>query len=545
MGVRPRLPFPTINGTDMIHKAPAPESDPSQTGQSAPDQLPSIAAKNLTIVSLAPLISQVIASLFNIWYNSSQIQPLLTAGQFQRFTYTVAIYNAIVYPVVGGAWVLTVATLGDWGTSRLANHRNPFARLIQLQRRTINLPWYLGGYAAAGWLLCIPVFLISLASTGEPLDRRIYVHLPLSFLIAAGIGVTHGFFVVEATTQRYLYPLLFHDSKPSKTPGIWPLSLTGRGLMWIVSAVVCPIALLLLLNVVPHSETHSATSEIICGIAGIVFSVFGAWLIGRWVSEPVRRLRDAARRVAEGDLDVEVNLLRADEFGPLIDEFNLMVEGLREKELLAKTFGLHVGQLAAQQILKRDPGLGGTEQELTIMFVDIREFSSRCASLTPQDAVRILNLFLTEMVDVVTQHGGMVNKFLGDGFMALFGIEQESHDHPTDCVKAGIEMLGRLGDLNSKLADCGDSPISIGIGIHTGAAIVGSIGSSQRMEYTAIGDAVNISARVEALTKRLKTSLLMTAATRRRLPQEWTIVTFPEQSVQGQPLPVRIYGLDH
>src|SRR5262249_27662085 len=162
-----------------------------------------------------------------------------------------------------------------------------------------------------------------------------------------------------------------------------------------------------------------------------------ALLIGRSVVQPVDELRVAAQAVAQGQFEIQVPLRRADEFGALMGEFNQMVNELREKEKLRQAFGAHVGRKAAEEILTRDPGLGGTEQEITVMFVDIRSFTELSAHLSPTKTVGLLNEFLRAMVDAVEgEHGGMINKFLGDGFMALFGIGQKDLDHADNALGA-------------------------------------------------------------------------------------------------------------
>ncbi|MEW5860606.1 MAG: HAMP domain-containing protein [Cyanobacteriota bacterium] len=152
------------------------------------------------------------------------------------------------------------------------------------------------------------------------------------------------------------------------------------------------------------STNGIAVSEWQCisvGVLGMVFGFSSAWMVGQLVVEPVEELQQAARMVASGNLNIHIKLLRADEFGPLIDDFNDMIEELRDKQRLQETFGRHVGQTAAQQILQRDPSLGGVEQELTIVFADIRNFTARSAVSSPQQVVAMLNLFLTAMVKIV------------------------------------------------------------------------------------------------------------------------------------------------
>jgi adenylate cyclase len=259
----------------------------------------------------------------------------------------------------------------------------------------------------------------------------------------------------------------------------------------------------------------------------------------------IDELSRATRAVAEGDLDVRIRTLRPDEFGVLIDGFNRMVAELREKWRVEESFGRHVGRDVARRILATDRGPGGAEEELTVVFVDIRGFTARAERSSPSEVVELLNLFLTEMVDVIEQgQGGLVNKFLGDGLMALFDAWTGRADHADAAVAAGREMLRRLDRINERLRARGEAPLAIGVGIHTGPAVVGSIGSPRRMEYTAIGDTVNIAARVESLTKVVGVPLLVTAATYRALKAPFPLVPLPPQHVKGHHAPVEVLRLD-
>ena len=270
------------------------------------------------------------------------------------------------------------------------------------------------------------------------------------------------------------------------------------------------------------------------GGLGIALGLVTAWLLGRLVTKPVDELRQATAAVAAGDLSVRISDLRADEFGQLIDGFNTMVAELREKRRIEEDFGRHVGQRVARQILERAGGLGGVQEELTIMFVDIRDFTARSEATPPERAVALLNVFLGEMVDVIEgRHGGIVNKFLGDGLMAMFAEWTGRSDHADAAVTAGCEMLKRLEDINGRLQATGELPLAIGIGIHTGRAVVGSIGSPRRMEYTAIGDTVNVASRVESLTKVVGAPLLITDATHKALRTPPALEPLPAQEVKG------------
>lgn len=498
--------------------------------------------RRLLLVVCAPLAAELFGSAFNIWYNLTHIKPLLTPAQLAVFVKTITVYNAVVYPTAIAIWIWAVFSL--WQPCQQLQHTQHIKEesLLWARQRAINLPWWGIATAGGGWLLCIPVFLITLQFAPGKLDPRIFVDLPISIIISTLIGITHGFFAIELLSQRLLYPMLFRDARPAQIPGAFPISLRSRGILLAFSAGICPITSLLLLNIAPHQgEIQAVWFAIAVGGLGIAFGLISAAMLGQLVVEPVEALQQAARDVASGNLNSRIALLRADEFGHLIDEFNHLVGELQEKQHLQETFGRHVGQKAAQQILQRDPNLGGIEQEITVIFADLRNFTARAAVEPPQKVVALLNLFLTEMVEIVEQHEGMVNKFLGDGFMALFGVGEQHVNHAALAVAAAQEMLVRLDHINHYLTTQGQSPLAMGIGIHTGRAVVGSIGSSQRLEYTAIGDTVNIASRVESLTKLLGEPLLLTAATRATLPPSFVTEPLPPQWVKGQPERLSVY----
>jgi adenylate cyclase len=205
---------------------------------------------------------------------------------------------------------------------------------------------------------------------------------------------------------------------------------------------------------------------------------------------------------------------------------------------------LHVGEKVAQQILARDPALGGTDQVVTLLFLDLRGFTARAAQADPKMIVNFLNRFFQAMVEIVeTEHGGMVNKFLGDGFMAIFGAGSGATTHADDAVAAGCSMLRRVELFNADLVRANEAPLGIGIGINTGRAIVGSIGSSERMEYTVIGNTVNVASRIEGLNKALDTSLLLSKATKDHLSRSIRLHALPPQQVKGVDAPVEIFTI--
>jgi adenylate cyclase len=269
--------------------------------------------------------------------------------------------------------------------------------------------------------------------------------------------------------------------------------------------------------------------------------------MSKLVAKPIDQLRAAADAVSRGNLAVDLRgagARRADEFGRLLCEFDRMVRDLRDKEKLRQTFGLHVGRGAAERILARDPGLSGVEEEITVMFVDIRSWTARARASSPAEIVEIMNDFFRVSVRAVEEeHRGMVNKYLGDGFMAIFGAGDSNSNHARDAVSAGREILRAVNEMNDEFAAKGRAPIQIGIGIHSGPAIVGSIGSPQRLEFTAIGNTVNVASRIQGLTKTVGRALLVTAAVRDRSADSFVFEQLPPQEVRGIEGRVRIFAL--
>ena len=492
----------------------------------------------LLLTALAPVVPQILGSAFNIWYNATVIEPLLTPALRQRFFEAVLLYNSVVYPVGVFLWLRRIFSFRDLFHRLCSGSAIDSESLTQARRRLIHLPWFAAAICGVAWFLCIPVFIGALLDVQHPLDPRLLWHLPISFCVSGFIAVTHSFFLVELASYWGLFPVFFRDVRADQTPNIFTLSLRGRGIVWAISASICPIASLLLLIFAPRSPAINAGwFAVFVGGIGIAFGIFTALMMSRLVAKPIDQLRAAADAVSRGNLDVDLRAAgagRADEFGRLLSEFDHMVRELRDKEKLRQTFGLHVGRRAAEQILAHDPGLSGVEQDITVMFVDMRSWTARTSVSAPADVVEVMNDFFRVTVRVVEEeHRGMVNKYLGDGFMAIFGAGDSGSNHARDAVAAGREILSAVEKLNDDLAAKGRAPIQIGIGIHSGPAIVGSVGSPQRLEFTAIGNTVNIASRIEGLTKTTSRPLLVTAAVRDRSGDSFSFEELPPQEVRG------------
>jgi adenylate cyclase len=245
-------------------------------------------------------------------------------------------------------------------------------------------------------------------------------------------------------------------------------------------------------------------------VAGLI-----ALVIARGVSEPVLQLAAHTRRVSAGDYEARVHLRRNDELGQLASAFNTMTAGLAERDRIRDLLDKNVSPEIATRLLRDGAALGGEEREVTVLFADLRGFTTLSEQLQPPELLALLNRYLDRMSGEIEQRGGVIDKFIGDAIMALFGAPVSQPDSADRALAAAIAMEQALTAFNRELAAEGRSPLSVGIGINTARVVAGNIGSHRRLNYSVIGDGVNIAARLESLTRTpdYRTNIITSAAT--------------------------------
>ena len=277
-----------------------------------------------------------------------------------------------------------------------------------------------------------------------------------------------------------------------------------------------------------------------------VLSILFSLMLARRISRPIIYLSKVAQKIGRGVLDEEVKVKTGgDEIELLADSFNDMIRGLKERDLVKDTFSRYVTKQVAEEILK-DPNRitpGGKKQEVTVLFSDIRGFTTFSESHKPEEVISHLNEYLSSMIDVIFKYEGTLDKFIGDAIMAVFGSPLTHQDDPLRAVKTACEMQERLISLNDKWKEEGKEPLKIGIGINTGEVIVGNIGDVRRMEYTVIGDNVNLASRIEGLTKNYDCPIIISKSTYEKVTDQVEVIKLESVTVKGKTNAVEIYEL--
>jgi adenylate cyclase len=416
------------------------------------------------------------------------------------------------------------------------------------QKSVINLPLWQLLITFLLWMpggLYFPGMICYFGGTEN--GCSITVQFLFSFLASALVTTFQTFVLLDRFLVVYLYPRFFGTDKPADVHKAIPVSFQVR--MWLLWGAVSlgPIIVLALVAINPEDLPELTFGVVVFGVAtgGLII-----WVVGRDMASWLEAHVAATREIARENFAVRIAELRSDKWGLLTDSFNKMAEDLSRGRQVHETFGQFVGPEVRDEILQRYSDLGGNVQEITVMFADIRGFTRRAAGKAPEEVVELLNRFLTLAVQAIDGQGGWVNKFLGDGFMALFGTPLPRSDHADAAVAAARDLVKRLDGLNSDLQSQGQAPLKVGMGIHSGPALVGCIGAAVplqdgrkrlRLEFTAIGETVNLTQRLEELTKTCGAMLLVSEATRRCLQRPLALTCLGPQEIRGAEQPLVVY----
>ena len=298
--------------------------------------------------------------------------------------------------------------------------------------------------------------------------------------------------------------------------------------------------------VVTDNTRQLAAAAIAITCLGVAAGIVFVTLLVR----PLRRLRVGVERLAAGDVTVRVPPTSRDEVGELTRAFNEMGDSLLQKQRIQSAFGRYVDDYVLAQLLEgpeEGDGRTGIEREVTVLFVDIRGFTRLSEGMEAQGVVALLNEIFQLITDRILERGGTIDKFIGDSVMAYFGAPVPHADHPQRAVSAAIDIARTMADRNQRARDLDPGspmrlPVEIGIGVHTGMVVVGNIGSDRRMDFTAIGDAVNVAHRLEKLAR--PGEILVSEVVQRRVRADARLRFEGERQLSGRLEPVHTYVVE-
>ena len=416
-----------------------------------------------------------------------------------------AVLGTVASQLVVAWWVRDLGRpIGRWGRGDHTDPRGTWTALVRIPQElgvrsgVVALPVH----AASSFLAAV-----ALADPGATGLAGLVVAYPIVALTCALLFSTAAQLLVRAAADdvaAHAPPaeVLEHSAWSIRLRLYLAITLVGT----LCAGAAPPIVL---------GGAVTQTDYLVALVGGGVFATYMALIVDAGLIQPMLApLRDvmaATARVRRGDASEPVPVSTFDELGDLAAAFNQMQRGLREREALNAAFGSYVDPSLAQRLIESGSSVfEGEDLDVTVLFADVRGFTSYSERVEPAVAVELLNRLFDVVVPVLHDHGGHANHYLGDGLLAIFGAPTPLEGHATAAVAAAVEIQQRVR------AELG-ADVRLGIGINTGPVIAGTVGGGGRHEFTVIGDTVNVAARVEQLTKDTGDGILITDATRSAL----------------------------
>ncbi len=320
-----------------------------------------------------------------------------------------------------------------------------------------------------------------------------------------------------------------------------------------LAAAIPAITLIMIVSYYVYLDlvTPKVRLEVIfIGFITIGIAVLTGWFYGRHLHEDIRKIENGIARIGKGDFSVKLDTTRLDELGQVSHGINLMAKGLAQREKLKEAFGRFVSPEVAQEFIEKyvntgkEASLGGSKKNVCVLYCDLRNFTPLSETLDPEELAHLLNQYFSLMVEPVRKNGGIVDKFIGDALMAVFGLVEGEVPAPVGAVRAAVEMRRQLLEFNILLEQKGLGPLDNGIGINYGEVVAGYMGSNDRLEFTVIGQNVNLAARLESRAKKPLPPILFSRSVAEKIGEEFTICQFGEIELKGVGKPVAIFSLD-
>ena len=422
------------------------------------------------------------------------------------------------------------------------------------RRRILNLPYIFWIFNLALWILLSITVILFMAFLLDASAKQTLLLMFRTAMIGV-IAANLSFFLVEDHARGILIPRFFPEGRLQDVPGTFKVSIIRRIRILYLAGTSVPMIILLgtlaftLWDTGATGVQESQLSReiflftLIWCFMFVIISLRLNFLVGKSIVEPIKKMLGVIHRLRDGDFNQRIGVLSNDEIGTLGDAGNAMIAGLAERERIRETFGKYVTPEIRDQILDGRIPLDGERTEATLLFSDLRGFTSFVQENDPKEVIRSMRAYFTAMRKAIRSQGGLVLQYVGDEIESVFGVPLKCDDHKEKAVLAALEMRKRLEVLNDERTSAGKVPFRHGIGIHTGSVLAGNMGSEDRLSYALIGDTVNVASRIEGLTKLFDCDILVSHETTLGLHHSFQMEKKPTQMVKGYSKPVIVYQL--
>lgn len=536
----------------------APSARPASAGMAAPITTRYFTRQIVRIAMLYALLAMlagVVLIVFGLDLNSRQLLYVFTAGSMIGVPAVLLVdyisFNRFYRPLRQGLQAIEAGEHDSAAIRQALVYAFNFPMLTFIRVMSIHVPTAVLGAVVAmllqNWLF----------------DTQFTLWHMLGFAGATLIGGTsHAILEYFAVLRavRALIPFLQQHASPlqaEERAKIVPTSLRQRLLfisIWTAFIPLLTLGITMMIRVsnllddlaIANRSQH--LQPLILWVVILVsivtaLSIGIALVMSRDMQQLVGQILQAMQRVEAGDLNTRLAVATTDEFAALYTGFNNMTDGLQEREQLHDAFGRYVSPELAKTIISGDTQVRPTTIRASVMFVDIRGFTKMSEKLSPSDAVTLLNRFFAQAEPLIKAEGGWINKFLGDGFMVIFGAPVPYEDHARRATRAALALREVVTQFNRQQNAQQAPAINLGIGIDCGEMVAGTIGSPERLEYTVIGDTVNVASRIEGLNKVFDTTILISQSVYQQVNGEVMARPMPRTMVKGKSQPLQVYAV--
>jgi adenylate cyclase len=356
--------------------------------------------------------------------------------------------------------------------------------------------------------------------------------------LAAFIAVGYAFTLHYLAFELGMRPILFDINEELEVPvridrPVVPLRVKLLGSLPLINVITGIVVAALTSN--GGGTDALGVGVLVALLVSFTISFELVVLLSRSILRPIEDLEAATERIRQGRFDEHVPVTTSDEFGELSSAFNQMVDGLAERERLREAFGTYLDEEVAQHLISEDFEPTGEEVEVSLVFCDVRDFTTAAAESSASDVVARLNELFECIVPIVALHRGHIDQFIGDAVLAVFGAPERIEDHADRAVQCAVELARTI---NSRRP----GGFEVGIGVNSGKVVAGAIGGAGRLSFSVIGDAVNLCSRVEAETRETGDPVLITGATRAHLSETIEVESRGERQIRGYDRRVALYA---